>query len=63
MNLTNDQLDRFDRDGFLILPDLFSPAEVAVLRAELLRCVKGDSPLFLRFFGCNLRPEKGDCPL
>lgn len=31
MKLTQDQLDRFDRDGFLILPSLFSRAEVDVL--------------------------------
>ncbi len=32
MKLTADQLDTFERDGFLILPSLFSPAEVEMLR-------------------------------
>ncbi|MFC6670363.1 phytanoyl-CoA dioxygenase family protein [Marinobacterium aestuariivivens] len=28
---------RFERDGYMVLPELFSPQEVAVLRAELDR--------------------------
>jgi ectoine hydroxylase len=35
MRLTPAQLDQFHRDGVLVLPALFSPAEVAVLRAAL----------------------------
>src|SRR5258708_5371286 len=34
MELTPAQLAQFERNGFVILPDLFSPAEVAVLRQE-----------------------------
>ena len=37
MKLTDTQIARFRDDGFLILPSLFSPAEVAVLKAELPR--------------------------
>ena len=37
MNLTREQLDRFERDGFLVLPNLLSADEVALLRAELAR--------------------------
>lgn len=37
MELTAAQLAQFDRDGFLIFPDLFSAAEVAVLRQEVAR--------------------------
>ena len=32
MELTDQQLEQFDRDGFLVFPDLFSRPEVAVLR-------------------------------
>ncbi len=37
MELTAAQLAQFDRDGFLIFPDLFSAAEVAVMRQEVAR--------------------------
>ena len=32
MELTPAQKAQYDRDGFLIFPDLFAPSEVAVLR-------------------------------
>ncbi len=35
MRLSEDLLERFEDDGFLVLPELFSAAEVAALRAEL----------------------------
>lgn len=35
MRLTNAQLAQFDGDGFLVLPGLFSSAEVAAVRARL----------------------------
>ncbi len=35
MRLTDDQLRRFDVDGFLILPNTFSHEEVDVLRAQM----------------------------
>jgi ectoine hydroxylase len=34
--LTPDQLASFERDGFLHLPEVFSPVEVAEMRAEML---------------------------
>jgi ectoine hydroxylase len=37
MNLTKDQIDRLERDGFLVLPNLLSADEIALLRAELAR--------------------------
>ena len=39
MNLTDDQLDQFRRDGYLFLPNLFASSEIAVLRAEVERFV------------------------
>lgn len=35
MNLSSEQLSRFERDGLLVLPGLFSRAEVDALRARL----------------------------
>jgi len=35
MHLSGEQLERFERDGFLVLPELFSKDEVAALRARL----------------------------
>ena len=37
MRLTDSQLARYEHDGFLILPSLFSAAEVEALRSELPR--------------------------
>ena len=44
MELSAQQLEQFDRDGFLVFPDLFSRPEVAVLRREVARLsqVEGD---------------------
>lgn len=35
MQLSNSQLEQFESDGYIFLPDLFSAAEVAVMRNEL----------------------------
>ena len=35
MKLSNDQLARFDRDGYLFFPSLFSPAEIRTLNDEV----------------------------
>ena len=35
MQLTSGQLSALDRDGFLILPEVFSAAEVDVIRARM----------------------------
>jgi ectoine hydroxylase len=48
MRLTQEQLQRFERDGFLILPALFSAAEVAVLRSAMDRVFQEDSPANIR---------------
>jgi len=37
MDLSPAQRAQFERDGFLIFPDLFSSAEVAILRQEVAR--------------------------
>src|SRR5215510_4993796 len=37
MDLSAQQLEQFDRDGFLVFPDLFARTEVAVLRREVAR--------------------------
>ncbi|HTE81225.1 MAG TPA: phytanoyl-CoA dioxygenase family protein [Reyranella sp.] len=37
MELSAQQLELFDRDGFLVFPDLFARNEVAVLRREVAR--------------------------
>ena len=44
MELNAQQLEQFERDGFLVFPDLFSRNEVAVLRREVARLsqVQGD---------------------
>src|SRR5262245_8151766 len=48
MRLTAAQLEQFNRDGILVLPDLFSPAEVAVLRAALPAVFAEDTPANFR---------------
>lgn len=48
MQLTPAQLKSYRRDGFLILPELFSPAEVAVLRDEVARCAAIDTDCIVR---------------
>ena len=48
MRLTTVQLDQFRRDGVLILPGLFSPAEVALLRAQLPAVFAQDTPANVR---------------
>ncbi|SVD68804.1 uncharacterized protein METZ01_LOCUS421658, partial [marine metagenome] len=35
MKLSKNQIETFNRDGFLFLPELFSEAEINILRAEL----------------------------
>ena len=37
MKLTHDQIDQFEREGFLVFPSLFAPDEIAVLNAEVPR--------------------------
>jgi ectoine hydroxylase len=42
MRLTAEQLLRFQQDGFLILPNLFAPAEVDILRGAMDRVFRQD---------------------
>jgi ectoine hydroxylase len=44
MILSQEQIDAYKNDGFLILPELFSPAEVQILRSETerLRHIEAD---------------------
>ena len=44
MKLSPDQLDAYERDGFLVLPSLFSPAEVDVIREALAGVMAEDCP-------------------
>ena len=53
MRLTDTQLARFHEDGFLVLPSLFSAAEVGALRSELPR-------LFAERRPENFREKKSD---
>jgi hypothetical protein len=43
MELTPAKLVQYERDGFLIFPDLFTSAEIAVLRQEVARLAKLDT--------------------
>jgi ectoine hydroxylase len=42
MALTQEQVRQFDEEGYLFLPDAFSPEEVAVLRSEALAIFRTD---------------------
>ena len=44
MQLSGEQLERIERDGFLLLPGLFSPQEAARLRAALPALLAEDHP-------------------
>lgn len=48
MNLSQQQLARFEQDGFLILPGLFSPREVDIMRARLADLFAEDVPANIR---------------
>ncbi|MFT4065486.1 phytanoyl-CoA dioxygenase family protein [Paraburkholderia sp.] len=53
MRLTPAQLRQFNEDGVLILPNLFSDAEVEVLRAAMNRVLTQDNP-------ANIREKKSE---
>jgi ectoine hydroxylase-related dioxygenase (phytanoyl-CoA dioxygenase family) len=44
MYLTTEQLQSYEADGFLLLPECFSPDEVAVMKAQLPALFAEDSP-------------------
>ena len=48
MRLTEAELDQFRRDGFLIRPNLFTSAEVALLRAQLAVLFDEETPANIR---------------
>lgn len=48
MQITQSQLAQYDRDGFLIFPNLFSAAEVAAMKAELKRVQQIDTDHLVR---------------
>ncbi len=60
MRLDEDQLEAFERDGFLILPELFSKAEVAALCAPLPALFAQDDPANIReMHGGEVRTAMG----
>ena len=48
MQLSRSQIERFHQDGFLVLPDLFSAPEVAILRRALTTVSAEDCPANIR---------------
>ena len=48
MELTPDQVAQYDEQGYLVFPDLFSLEEVDVLRSEVDRISKVNSPMVVR---------------
>jgi ectoine hydroxylase len=48
MRLTQRQLQQFEQDGFLIMPNLFSSAEVQVLRSAMDRVFSQEHPANIR---------------
>ncbi len=48
MRLSPEQIERYGRDGFLLLPELFSTEEVALLRAALADVIAQDNPANIR---------------
>jgi ectoine hydroxylase len=53
MDLTAEQLGRFDRDGYLFFPGLFSAEEIAVLQAEVPRLYAQQRPENVREKGSD----------
>src|SRR5918999_5961346 len=53
MKLTAEQLERYDREGYLFFPSLFRPEEIAVLNEEVPR-------LFAQRRPENVREKTGD---
>ncbi|MBT5266319.1 MAG: phytanoyl-CoA dioxygenase [Rhodospirillaceae bacterium] len=48
MNLTEEQKRQYHRDGLLVLPELFSEREVAILRGEIERLCSVDADCIFR---------------
>ena len=54
MELSKDQLASYERDGFLVLPELFSVREVDAMKADLERIQKVDTDHLVRERGSNV---------
>ena len=48
MNLSGAQIRRFEQDGFLLLPNLFSAREVELMRAALIPAFAETTPANIR---------------
>lgn len=48
MQLSKDQIEQYNRDGFLVLPDLLSPAEVQAMKHDLARIQQIDTDHLVR---------------
>ena len=53
MKLTSEQIEQFDRDGYLFFPGLFSREEIAVLKAEVPRLYAEHRPENVREKGSD----------
>lgn len=51
MRLTDKQLQDFDREGYIFLPNGFGPAEMALLRDEAEAIYAKDRKEVWRYFG------------
>ncbi len=54
MQLSKDQLASYERDGFLVLPELFSMREVEAMKADLQRIQQIDTDHLVRERGSNV---------
>ena len=48
MKLTNEQVEKFEKDGYLVIESLFSPEELEVILGEVPREMAEDSPRRIR---------------
>ena len=48
MRLTPEQIEAYDRDGYVVLPDLIRPVEVELLRTEVTRLAAIECPAIKR---------------
>lgn len=48
MHLSKEQLDTYERDGFLVVPELFSAREIGAMKADLERIQKIDTDHLVR---------------
>ncbi len=48
MRLTQSQVEQYDRDGYIVFPELFTPHEVAAMKGELARIQAVDTDHLVR---------------